>query len=266
MRHKYKLPPIFALWLLIVLTLALFVWVSFSDDMNIGNYTIKKGKFPETLLTQEKPDVIPDILPDTLIVPIVNKIVNGPDSTIRNVLVFGDSMTHYLAMSIAKYGSRNNYTVTSVTWVSSSITKWSKTDKLKKYMEMVEPDFVIISLGANDVNLKNFNSKIPEIQGIISQLDSVPYIWVGPPLWKKDKGLYDILEKTLAKGQVFHLDENFKIQRAADHIHPTHKGADAWADTLMRWIKTSNLPLLAELPDTVKRPLEHNFIYLHAKD
>ena len=267
MNKKTKVPPVLALWLIIALGLALFVGISFTDDLNISSYNLKRGKFQETLLASgADEEEMPKFVADTLLAPLMDKIENGPDSTIHNVLVFGDSMTHYLAMSIAKYGSKNNYKVTSVTWVSSSILKWSKTDKIKKYMEEVNPDFVIISLGANDMNLRNFDSKAPEIQKIVEQLNNVPYIWVGPPLWKKDKGLYRMLEKTLAKGQVFHIDQDFKIQRAADKIHPTHKGADVWADTLMRWIKTSNLPLLAEMPDSVKTTQDHNFIYLHAKD
>lgn len=265
---KFRLPPIYALWLLIVVTLAIFVGLSFSNDLNIGDYTIKKGKFPETLLAHEEAPIIPDtvVIPDSILAPIMEKVVNGPDSTIRNVLIFGDSMTHYLAMSIAKYGSKNNYQVTSVTWVSSSIMKWSKTDKINKYMEMVKPDFVIISLGANDVSLRDFDKKIPEINKIIEQLGSVPFIWVGPPMWKKDKGLYAMLEKSIGEGKVFHIEEDFKIPRARDHIHPTQKGAQIWADSLMRWIKLSNLPLLAEMPDTVDTKQGHQFIYLHQNE
>ena len=262
---KFKIPPIFALWLLVMVTLAIFVCISFSEDMNLGSHTLKKGKFPETLLAQEKEE---EPLADTIVVSDSvaafpeEKIVHGPDSTIRKVLMFGDSMTHYLAMSIGKYGTRNNYSVTSVTWVSSSIQKWSKTDKIKKYLDMVQPDFIMISLGANDINLRNFEAKAPEIRKIISQIDDVPYIWIGPPLWKKDQGLYAMLARTVGEEKLFEIGLDFKMPRARDHIHPTKKGADLWADTLMRWVRTTDKPLLAEVPDTIETAQHHQFIYL----
>lgn len=262
---NFKIPPIYALWLLIAVTLIIFVGISFSNDLNVGSYTIKKGKFPETLLASNDispnpPELELDSLPEIL----EEKIIHGPDTTIHNVLIFGDSMTHYLAMSIAKYGTRNNYKVTSVTWVSSSIKAWSQTDKIRKYMDMVKPDFVIITLGANDLNIKNYDTKIPEINRIVQQLDNIPYIWVGPPLWKHDKGLYAMLEKTIPQGHVFHIDEDFELPRARDHIHPTHKGAQLWADTLMRWMKISDLPLMAEFPDSIDTHQDHKFIYLQS--
>lgn len=266
MRFKGKIPAIYAAWCLIAATLVIFVAFSFTEDVNIGSYTVKKGKFPETLFAKED-TVVPGVeaILDTVISTSI-KNVNGPDSTIHNVLIFGDSMTHYLAMSISKYGTRNNYKVTSVTWVSSSIKRWSTTDKIKKYMDMVNPDFIIISLGANDVYLKNYDSKVAEVQKILAQIDTVPYIWVGPPMWKKDNGLYEMLEKTLSKERLFHIDEDFKMPRARDHIHPTHKGADLWADSLMRWIRFTNLPLLSEMPDTIVTEQDHKFIYLQSNE
>lgn len=267
MKNKNRISPIYALWLLVMVTLAIFVGLSFSDDLNIGDYTLKKGTFHETLMSKKYSDEISqEEFQDIIINPVIREVVEGPDSTIRNVLIFGDSMTHYLAMSISKYGSKNNYKVTSVTWVSSSITKWSKTDKIKKYMDEVNPDFIIISLGANDVGLRDFEAKIPEIKKITDQLGDVPFIWVGPAMWKADKGLYPMLEKALGQAKVFRLDETIKIPRAGDHIHPTKKGADVWADTLMRWIKTSPHPILADYPDSQEVSKEHKFIYLHAQE
>ena len=258
-----------ALWLLLVIALAIFIGISFSKDLKIGGYTLSKAYFPETLLATdntESNDTTDRLTPgDSVSVLPVKKEIE-PDTTVHSVLVFGDSMTHHLAMSIAKYGSKNNYKVTGVTWESSSIPGWSGSDKIKKYMEMAKPDFIIISLGSNEMELRHFDRRIPEVRKILSQLDSVPYVWVGPPLWKEDKGVYAMLEKAVPQGRVFRVGQDVEIARGGDHVHPTRKGADQWADTLMRWIKGSYHPILSEKPDSGSSIKGHKFIYLHPDD
>lgn len=258
---------IMALWVLITLTLVIFVGLSFSEEMKVGHYTVTKARFPETLLAkdeaaEEKEGTI-EIL-DTVPIPV--ETVVEPDTTVHSILVFGDSMTHHLAMSIAKYGTKNNYKVLGVTWESSSIPGWRHSGKIKQYIEMGKPDFIIISLGSNEMELKNFDRRIPDIEDILKQLGDIPYVWVGPPLWKEDKGLYAALKKALPNGKVFEIRNDVAIERGPDHVHPTRKGADVWADTLMRWIKKSDHPILTEIPDSGTSIRKHRFIYLHPDD
>lgn len=251
-----------ALWLLLTVAIVIFVGLSLGKDISIGKHTLSKASFPETLLAKDE-ETQEFIAADT-IEPAIVEIVQ-PDTTVHNVLVFGDSMTHHLAMSIAKYGTKNNYKVTGVTWESSSIPGWGNSGKLQKYLEEVKPDFVIISLGSNEMELKHFERRIPDVRKIVEKLDTIPYIWVGPPLWKEDKGVYAMLEKTLPRGVVFKA-EGIDIPRGGDHIHPTRKGADIWADTLMRWVSHSPHPILAEKPDSGTGTKGHKFIYLHPDD
>lgn len=245
--------------------MVIFIGLSFYKDLKIGNYTLAKARFPETLLTKVESsyEEVPIEINDTLQVPVETEVF--PDTTVHKVLIFGDSMTHHLAMSIAKYGTKNNYKVTGVTWESSSIPAWGNSGKIEDYLEKTKPDFVIISLGSNEMEIKNFDRRIPDVQRVVSKLDCIPYIWVGPPLWKEDRGLYPMLKRALPAGVVFQT-EDIKIERGPDHIHPTKKGADEWADTLMRWIKKSPHPILAEKPDSGTTTKGHKFIYLHPDD
>ena len=113
-----KPSPAFALWFLITIALVIFIGISFSEDIKIGNHTLSKAYFPETLLPQIESiqEETPVEIKDTLPLPVETLV--EPDTTVHNVLVFGDSMTHHLAMSISKYGTKNNYKVTGVTWES----------------------------------------------------------------------------------------------------------------------------------------------------
>lgn len=261
---KGKLPPIYGLWLLITVALVIFIGISFYDDLNIGGYTVTKARFPETLLAKEEEPEEPKIeIQDTLPLPVETRV--EPDTTVHNVLIFGDSMTHHLALSLAKYGTKNNYKVTGVTWESSSIPGWAGSGKLKQYLEMSKPDYVFISLGSNETGLKNFEQRIPYVEKLVAQLDSIPYVWVGPPLWKEDKGIYTMLEKVLPNGRLFKT-EGIDLERGPDHIHPTKRGADVWADTLMRWLGNSSHPILNEKPDSGTTTKGHKIIYLHPED
>ena len=264
---KRRLSPVLALWLLLIVALVIFIGLSFADDIKIGSHTLSKARFPETLLARDEPieDISDSIVSDTTAYLDTEVKPLEPDTTVHSVLVFGDSMTHHLAMSIAKYGTKNNYKVTGVTWESSSIPGWSNSGKISEYIELSKPDFIFISLGSNEMELKHFDRRIPQVTKLIEQLDSIPYVWVGPPLWKEDKGVYKMLQKALPDGVLFRA-ENIEIPRGGDHIHPTKRGADIWADTLMRWITYSKHPIMAEHPDTSTSIKGHKFIYLHPDD
>lgn len=255
-----------ALWLLLVVALVVFIGLSLQEEIKLGEFTLSKARFPETLFESHKEEIelSEEVLPDSTALKLEEII--EPDTTVHNILIFGDSMTHYLAMSIAEYGTKNNYKITGVTWESSSIPGWSHSGKIKKYIGQVHPDFIIVSLGANELELKNYDRRIPEVEKIVEQFDSIPFIWVGPPLWKEDKGLYSMLSGVLPKGVVFRAGEDVKIARGGDHVHPTRKGAQEWADTLMRWIRHSPHPILAETPDSGTSIKQHKFIYLHPND
>ena len=147
---KPQIQPVISLWIMVALSLMIVLAISLTEDFHIGKYRPTRATFRETLLAtplQQTPDTVTT---DTILPVAVDTLVE-PDTTIRKVLIFGDSMTHNLAMSIARYGSRNNYKVTSVTWESSSILAWGTDPKLSEYLAEVKPDFVIVSLGSNEM-------------------------------------------------------------------------------------------------------------------
>ena len=260
-----KPSPVMSMWLLITVAMVIFVGVSLHEDITLWGHTFTKARFPETLFAKEEVD-LPEETTASDTLEIVEETVVEPDTTVHSLLIFGDSMTHNLAMSISKYGTKNHYKVTSVTWESSAIPGWANSGKIPKYLQEVKPDFVIVSLGSNEMELRHFDTRIPEVKKIVEQLDTLPFVWVGPPLWKEDKGVYAMLEKSLPKGVLFETDRGIEIPRGGDKIHPTRRGADLWADTLMRWIGRSAHPILVEVPDSGTSTKGHKFIYLHPNE
>ena len=85
---------------------------------------------------------------------------------------------------------------------------------------MFDVDYVFISLGSNELYFKNPESRLPYIKKVLEMIDTIPYVWIGPPNWQKDSGINDLLERTCRSGSFFRTD-GMELARKKDHIHPT---------------------------------------------
>lgn len=251
---KPDLPPFVALWLLLFVTLVVFLIYSFSDSLSLGTTEIKQSTFKDHLLS-ENIDQTDSITPDSLSLEAETHI-EGPDTTVHKVLLFGDSMTILVANRIAYYGEQNNYDVVSVTWYSSSTKVWGETDTLSYFIKEYQPDFIIATLGANELFIRDIDQRKQYVQNLMKQCGKIPLIWIGPPNWKDDTGINDMLASTLPKGTFF-LTKGIEMDRISDHVHPTQKAADLWADSIMRWIPSTPHPILSSYPDSVKGKPKH---------
>jgi len=61
-------------------------------------------------------------------------------------------------------------------------------------------------------------------------------IWVGPPNWKKDTGINQMLLNELGEKR-FYSSEKLKLARAVDGAHPTFTAARVWADSIVHWVQ-----------------------------
>lgn len=179
-----------------------------------------------------------------------NTVVNYPQSggAVRNILIFGDSMTILVANRLAQYGAKNGFNVTSITWDSSSTVTWSKCDTLDNFISRNRPDLVMIVLGSNELFLKDYNVRKPNIQQLLAKIGNIPYLWISPPNWKEDKGYNSFMTSVLAPG-TFYNSNDLDLPRQKDHIHPTMKGGETWTDSIMKWVPKSAHPFSAQVPD-----------------
>ena len=131
------------LWLLLATALAVIFVVAFSDDIVIGNYTVKKAPFDKTLLASESED-----LPvDSLIVQrdTVAQVKVETDSLPQSLFIFGDSMTWNLALRLAQYAKANGHTIHAVNWDSSNTKIWADYDTLANQIARYKPTQIFIS-------------------------------------------------------------------------------------------------------------------------
>lgn len=122
-------------------------------------------------------------------------------------------------------------------WVSASIWSVEHADKLKKLIRHFQPDLVIVTLGTNDVFHPTPAMLGPSIADISRKAATLGLArgapprecwWIGPPTWKKDLGVVDVIRKHAAPCRFF--DSSLMgIERRPDGVHPTDKGGEEWA-------------------------------------
>lgn len=249
------------LWLIVALSLAAVVAISFADDISIGDWTVRKAPFADNLLaTEEKSD---SGFPEAIDEDIVTNSVVKTDSMPKSIFIFGDSMTLNLALRLAQYAKQNGHSIHAVNWDSSNTKIWAGCDTLLHYIRKYKADYIFVSLGSNELYFKNPESRLPYIKKILAMIDTIPYVWIGPPNWQEDSGINDLLAKTCRPGTFFRTD-GMELARKKDHIHPTRAASAVWVDSIMRWMPESAHPILADVPSDSIGKVNPNITFLKA--
>ena len=143
------------------------------------------------------------------------------DTASKTILFVGDSMLEGLGPRMASYAKKNGHKLYNVIWYSSTSEIWGSCDTLTYFIRKFKPDYILVSLGANELFVSNIKKKRAKyVQNILKQIGNIPYVWIGPPNWKPDTGINDLLQETLPAGNFF-LTNGMKFDRAKDGAHPT---------------------------------------------
>lgn len=114
--------------------------------------------------------------------------------------------------------------------VSESIVSYDHSPKLKELIARHKPDIVIITLGTNDVFVPYPAAMANNVQNIVKRVGARECYWMGPPTWKPDTGIVQVIKDNAAPCK-FYDSSNLKLQRAGDGIHPTDRGGADWASS-----------------------------------
>lgn len=250
--------------MLLSLALIVILVVAFVDDIKIGEWTVKKAPISDYLLKEESNTLLSlEESADSINAADLQPEIIKTDSLPQSLFIFGDSMTFNLALRLAQYAKQNGHTIHSVNWDSSNTKIWAEHDTLAYYIEKFRPTQIFISLGSNELYISKPETRLPYIKKILEVIDTIPYVWIGPPNWKEDGGINDLLARTCRPGSFFR-SAGMEFQRKADHIHPTRSSSASWIDSIMRWLPSSAHPFIAEMPsDSVKKANPH-IIFLKA--
>jgi hypothetical protein len=125
---------------------------------------------------------------------------------------------------------------------SSYTTTWS--GKMERLVADMQPDLVIINLGANEVANVDPPTHAPAVRRIVAAHGGRPCVWVSPPSWRKDTGITAVIRQNSAPCRYFDSDKLIgqPIPRQSDHIHPTDQGGAVWAEAFWGWLQDQRAP------------------------
>ncbi len=173
------------------------------------------------------------------------------DSTPQRILLIGDSMSKWLRYRLQDYCEENGHQLSTVTWVSGNTEWFAQSDTLEYYIKKDSISYVFLVLGSNELFIRDFKKyRAKYVDTIVNKLSGVKWIWVGPPNWKKDKGINDCLLERLGDKKFF-LSKDLKFRRQRDGMHPTVSSCSMWVDSVVSWIKnTSTSKIRLNVPDS----------------
>lgn len=185
------------------------------------------------------------------------KVENTPDTTgkqYKRYLFIGDSMLEGLSKRFGAYANSSNAKLYSVIWYGSSTKKWGGSKRLSKYIQELKPDFILICLGGNELFIRNIKKeRLKYVQSIVSEIGNIPYVWIGPPNWKKDTGINSMIKSVVGENRFFY-SANLNFERAKDGMHPTRESSIVWMDEIVDWMMVSKICKLQEPVYKLKNP------------
>ena len=159
------------------------------------------------------------------------------------VLQVGDSFAAALGIELGKLLKHAGLRTSLESKTPSYIGDWAFGPVLKKAISDYNPDLVLITLGANEVEIPVPAQRVGPIQRLVKSLGDRPCVWILPPLWKQDTGLMQVIKDNARPCQV--LDSSVLVPalpRGPDHIHPSSEGRVLWATAVFEWLKQAREP------------------------
>jgi len=235
---------------MLLITLIVLSIYSFSNTkLKIGEIEIKKSGIKEFIVG----DTIPTEAKLALKVTTEHEVVEV-DSSSQKILLIGDSMLEQFRWRLRDYVEQNGHEMYSLIWYSSQSEWYGKSDTLKYYINLYKPTYVILVLGANELFVEDIITKRSSyVKRIVEQMDTVPYVWVGPPNWKDDTGINQLILRHAGTKNYFpsyEITQTPLFKRYADGAHPKPEAAAQWVDSVALWIMTeSKNPILLNIPE-----------------
>lgn len=248
----------FSFFALLLVAFMLFAGLSFFKDGIEESFGINTATFASDLLSMpdDELELAEVVTTDSVSGKAIATVERAPlDTTRKNILFIGDSMLERLSPRIAAYAEENGHQMNTVIWYGSSTEVWATSGRAKECIQKYRPDYIIISLGGNELFVNDIIARRTKyVKQIVAEFADIPYVWIGPPNWKKDTGINKMIQSVVPKGN-FYLsytpDQHY--ERAKDGAHPTPASAAKWADRICKWIvEESNNPIVLNLPQKAR--------------
>lgn len=244
-------------WCLLAVALAVVAGVSFVDGVSVFGVELKSSGIADRLTAKPAVPVVAQAAiaaqDDSARIAAEEPAKVEIDTAAQNILIIGDSMLEGLNPRLAAYAKKNGHTLHSVIWYSSTTKYFGESDTLKVFIRKYNPSFIFLSLGGNELFVRNIAEQRDKyVKKILADIGDIPYLWIGPPNWKKDTGINELVQSNVPEGNFF-LSDGMQFDRQKDGAHPTHASAALWMDSIARWMPLHGAhPIRLDLPDEEK--------------
>ena len=170
----------------------------------------------------------------------------------HRILLIGDSMLDGVGRRFNDYAAANGHTLFTSIWYGSTTKSWAYTTELPRLMKKVDPTFVIVCLGTNDLGYHDITSRSEAVQEIIREIGNVPFVWIGPVTLRnisRDPGIVNMIRQNVGTTR-FYDSYDLRISRGPDGIHPTFQAAALWVDGIAHWMSSpeTDYPIKMDVP------------------
>lgn len=247
MAEQNKTPRTYFYFLFLLIgVLGFFTLLSFTGvQIKIGQLELKDTKIKQFFY--------PEVLPTAVFADstLRDNVQSEPDTASQRFLLIGDSMLEFLRIRLNDYCRHNGHTMNTVIWYSSSTLWYGQCDTITHYIKKYEPTYIILVLGANELFIKDIISERQKyVKHILGEMKDLPYIWVGPPNWKDDTGINDLIVRNVGRKRYFP-SKDLSYERTKDGAHPTRESAYKWMDSIAKFMYNDAMyKVIMEMPDT----------------
>lgn len=247
--------PLLKLWLLLLTAFGIFVFLATFDNLSIFGHQLAKIEIRQVNIDESFGKFSIEALPVTSCRQI------NVDTLPKTILFIGDSMLEGLSPRFAAYAEKNGHKLYTVIWYGSTTKKWGESDRITGYVKRFSPDLVVVCVGGNELFVRNIGKERAKwVDAMLQDIGDIPSLWIGPPNWKEDTGINQLLSDKVGVGRFF-LSKNLDLDRASDGAHPTREAASVWMDTIASWMEnTSSCPFLMKKPDRMTARAERTFV------
>lgn len=231
--------------LLLLAAVCLLAYALSPLTIEVGGLRLKKLQLPTAV--------------DTVAAPSDNMVTADTVPTLdahpQRILFFGDSMLEGLGRRFGDYAAENGHELNVVLWYSSTTERWATSDTLTHFLRRYDPTFVVVCLGSNELFVRDLPERDRHIATLLARIGSRPFVWIGPPNWKEDTGINELIKQRVGKNRFFD-SRGLTLQRGRDHAHPTFAAAATWMDSVATWMSGTETahPIRMAIPDTTAKP------------
>lgn len=173
----------------------------------------------------------------------------------EKILVMGDSMVEVMLPRLADYALENGHEIVPAIWYGSTTSAWAKSSELGALLRDVNPSLVIVVLGSSELTRRDVASRRPIVEALVKRMGSRKLVWVGPPNWRADTGINDLLQSVLGEDRFFR-SATLELPRKKDGIHPDAAGGRAWTTAFVGWLgSTARYPIAMAEPSRHAGPI-----------